>query len=209
MFLLQTANKLLDLYNSLRELGHPQYIEPLMNKPLTKPPAKPSAKPTSELLGNPPVKPLTCAINRREADQRVCVFAVYTYVMHVSAHLRISCVKRRMVPWHIFSFSQVHKTEMILTTWKQSVAELRSQYDWLLFFSMPKLLRLYYLLRAKEPNLEAIVLEISFLCCNEQAALENIWKMVEVRGWKTGQGGRIRGLQYNKLLWAYVLSSCV
>lgn len=87
-----------------------------------------------------------------------------------------------MLPWHIFSSSQVHETEMILATWKQSVAELRSQYDWLLFFSMPKLLRLYYLLRAKEPNLEAIVLEISFLCCNEQAALENIWKMVEVRG---------------------------
>ena len=73
---------------------------------------------------------------------------------------------------------------MILTPWKKRVAELRSQYDWLLFFSMPKLLRLYYLLQVEDPNLEAIVHEISFLCCNEQAALESMWKMVEVRGYK-------------------------
>ena len=72
--------KLLDLYNSLRELGHPQYIEPFMNKTLTKPPAKPSAKPASKLLGNPPVKPLACGVSRTEADQRVCVLDVYAYV---------------------------------------------------------------------------------------------------------------------------------
>ena len=73
---------------------------------------------------------------------------------------------------------------MILNTWKERVVELRSQYDWLLFFSMPKLLRLYYLLQVKDPNLEAIVHEISFLCCNEQAALESTWKMVEVREYR-------------------------
>ena len=79
-FLLQMVYKLLDLYNSLRELGHPQYIEPFMNKTFTKPPAKPSAKPASKLLGNPPVKPLACGVSRTEADQRVCVLDVYAYV---------------------------------------------------------------------------------------------------------------------------------
>ena len=66
---------------------------------------------------------------------------------------------------------------MMLTTWMQSVDELRNQYDWLLFFSMPKLLILYDLLQAERSNLEAIVHEISFLCSNEQAD----WKSVLVK----------------------------
>ena len=65
---------------------------------------------------------------------------------------------------------------MVLTTWMESVDELRNKYDWLLFFSLPKLLFLYHLLRAEDPNPEAVVHEISFLCSNEQAA----WKEVQV-----------------------------
>lgn len=88
---------MLDLYNSLRELGHPQYIEPFMNKTLTKPPAKPSAKTTRKLLGNPPVKPLACGVSRTEADQRVCVLDVYAYVyMQFSPCTHICCVRRKM-----------------------------------------------------------------------------------------------------------------
>ena len=62
----------------------------------------------------------------------------------------------------------------------QRVTDLRSQYSWLLFFSVPKLLVLYHLLRKETPDLEAIVHEISFLCCNEQGALESVREMVEV-----------------------------
>lgn len=79
---------------------------------------------------------------------------------------------------------------MMLTSWLKSVAELRSQYNWLLFFSVPKLLLLYHLLKANKPNLEAIVHEISFLCYKDQAAWESTQKKVEVSvqwkisGWK-------------------------
>ena len=68
----------------------------------------------------------------------------------------------------------------MLNMWMERVAELRSQYDWLLFFSVPKLLRLYHLLQEEDLNLEAIVHEISFLCSNEQAAWESALEMVQV-----------------------------
>ena len=70
---------------------------------------------------------------------------------------------------------------MMLTKWMQSVSELRDKYNWLLFFSMPKLLRLFHLLQEETLNMELIVHEISFLCCNEQATLKSVQKMVEVR----------------------------
>ena len=76
---------------------------------------------------------------------------------------------------------QVSETEMMLTKWMQSVSELRDQYNWLLFFSMPKLLHLSHLLQEETLNMELIVHEISFLCCNEQATLKSVQKMVEVR----------------------------
>ena len=69
---------------------------------------------------------------------------------------------------------------MMLTIWMQSLDELRNKHDWLLFFSLPKLLFLYHLLQADDPNLEAIVHEISFLCSNEQAALKSVRMGVEV-----------------------------
>ena len=69
---------------------------------------------------------------------------------------------------------------MMLTKWVQHVDELRNQYHWLLFFSVPKILRLYHLLQEKNPNVGAIVHDISFLCCNEQAALKNAQVVVEV-----------------------------
>ena len=73
----------------------------------------------------------------------------------------------------------------MLTTWADRVDELRNQYDWLLFFSMPKLLLLYDLLQAESPNLEAIVHEISFLCSNQQPSWENVQKLVKVSsGWR-------------------------
>ena len=61
------------------------------------------------------------------------------------------------------------------------MTELRNQYKWLLFFSVPKLLLLYHLLQEEKPNLEAIVHEISFLCFNTQKAWESTL-MVEVSG---------------------------
>ena len=73
---------------------------------------------------------------------------------------------------------------MMLTKWMGQVDKLRNQYHWLLFFSVPKMLLLYHLLQEKEPNVEAIVREISFLCCNDQTAWENARVVVKVSsGW--------------------------
>jgi len=73
---------------------------------------------------------------------------------------------------------------MMLTEWTEHVDELRNQYHWLLFFSVPKILCLYHLLQEKKPNVEAIVHEISFLCRNDQAVWENAQVVVEVSsGW--------------------------
>ena len=73
----------------------------------------------------------------------------------------------------------------MLTNWMQRVAELRSQYDWLLFFSVPKLLLVYHLLQ--EENVEAIVHEISFLCSNEQDAWKSAQVEVKVRAEREGE----------------------
>ena len=79
---------------------------------------------------------------------------------------------------------QVHETERILTKWMERVAELRNEYKWLLFFSVPKLLLLYHLLQ--DQNLAAIVHEISFLFSNTQASWESA--VVEVNS-RRGEGG--------------------
>ena len=73
------------------------------------------------------------------------------------------------------------------TTWVNRVDELRNQYKWLMFFSIPKMLLLYNLLIAKDPNLKAIVHEISFLCCNDQAVWQSVQVAVEVSTmWRRG-----------------------
>ena len=75
----------------------------------------------------------------------------------------------------------------MLTTWIQHTTRLRNQYKWLLFFNVPKLLLLCHLLQEENPNLEAIVHEISFLCSNTQEAWESALKMVKVSGqWMRG-----------------------
>ena len=57
LFLQQTAYKLLDLSLRLRDLGHPDYIEHMVNKSLS------------------------CAIIREEANQRVCASVVCMCVL--------------------------------------------------------------------------------------------------------------------------------
>ena len=74
------------------------------------------------------------------------------------------------------------------------MTELRNQYKWPLFFSMQKLLLLYHLLEEENPNLEAIVHEISFLFSNTQEAWESALKMVKVSGHDQWiRGGSQRG----------------
>ena len=79
---------------------------------------------------------------------------------------------------------RVRETEVILTTWTHEVANLRKEFRWLLFFSVPKLLRLYRLLSEEQENmnvhLKRIVHEISFLCVNNADARKRMNVKVQV-----------------------------
>ena len=56
----------------------------------------------------------------------------------------------------------------------------------MLFFSVPKLLLLYSLVDEKEPNISAIVAEISFLFENSSEVREKLTTVLEVREIDTG-----------------------
>ena len=79
---------------------------------------------------------------------------------------------------------RVKETEVILTTWTHEVANLRKEFRWLLFFSVPKLLRLYQLLSEEQENrenhLKEIVHEISFLCVNNADSRKRMNVKVQV-----------------------------
>ena len=84
---------------------------------------------------------------------------------------------------------QVADTEQVLTSWAKRVAELRSLNDWLLFFSVPKLLLLHRLLiegdRAgslaeRARRLAEVVREVSFLCENSADTREQLMRGVKV-----------------------------
>jgi hypothetical protein len=81
---------------------------------------------------------------------------------------------------------RVQETEVILTTWTHEVANLRKEFSWLLFFSVPKLLRLYRLLSEEQENmdihLKRIVHEISFLCVSNAEARRTMNIKVQVCG---------------------------
>ena len=80
--------------------------------------------------------------------------------------------------------NRVKETEAALESWKKRVAELRNQYRWLLFFSIPKILYLYKLLSSSEDGepelLDKIVCEISFLCQNDQSSRDALKRSVQV-----------------------------
>lgn len=80
---------------------------------------------------------------------------------------------------------RVKETEIILTTWTHEVTNLRKEFSWLLFFSVPKLLRLYRLLSEEQGNMDVhlkrIVHEISFLCVNNAEARKRMNVKVQVR----------------------------
>ena len=76
---------------------------------------------------------------------------------------------------------QVLDTEKMVSQWSDKVSQLRREYSWLLFFSVPKLLRLHSLLEELEPDLKAIVAEITFLFENSSDVREKLTQVVKVR----------------------------
>ena len=76
---------------------------------------------------------------------------------------------------------RVKEVENKLVEWKESVAKLHSEYNWLSFFRIPKLLKLYHLIVDNVEDKEIrIVHEISFLCTNTAQERLKMKKNVEV-----------------------------
>ena len=74
-----------------------------------------------------------------------------------------------------------------LNAWNCSVTLVRAQYEWLVFFSIPKLLILYKLLdsEAAPECIDRIVQEISFLCCDDETSRKSLRAQVEVSYYRT------------------------
>lgn len=79
---------------------------------------------------------------------------------------------------------RVNEAEIVLISWIQEVANLHKVYSWLLFFSVPKLLKLYRLLSKEQENMDVrlkrIVHEISFLCVNNVEVRKRMNTKVQV-----------------------------
>lgn len=80
---------------------------------------------------------------------------------------------------------QVADTESQLTAWASTVTKLRSKYDWLLFFSVPKQLLLYQLIHKwdeenTEECVDMIVKEVMFLVTNDPMTRQELRERIEV-----------------------------
>ena len=77
--------------------------------------------------------------------------------------------------------TRVKEVENELVEWKESLTNLHSEYSWLLFFRIPKLLKLYHLIMDSRDDKEIkIVHEISFLCTNTAEERLRMKRKVEV-----------------------------
>ena len=78
----------------------------------------------------------------------------------------------------------VQDTQQAVTEWSQQISELRNQYTWLLYFSIPRMLKLYMLMHSEElektEKVDKIVCEVSFLATNQQTEREKLRLGVEV-----------------------------
>ena len=80
----------------------------------------------------------------------------------------------------VYICTQLETKEQELNVWRRKLAELHAQYDWLLFLSVPKVLKIYALLRQRKPSAFQITSEISFLFSNDPTAMEVVQNVVEV-----------------------------
>ncbi len=83
---------------------------------------------------------------------------------------------------------QVYDASLKLTEWKEMVNHLRSEYEQLLFFSIPKLLHLYQNLVGGKPNVGRIVNDVGILFKNSddvQRKLRHTVKVSEGLKWCT------------------------
>ena len=56
---------------------------------------------------------------------------------------------------------EVARIKDLVAQWKEKVSSCQQRYKWLLYFSFPKMLRLYHQIKSRDVN--AIIHEVSFL----------------------------------------------
>lgn len=78
-------------------------------------------------------------------------------------------------------YLQVNEACRTLVGWEEQMAELRSEYEQLLYFSVPKLLHLYQNLIAPEPSPESIMHDVGFLFENTPSVQAQLKQTIQVR----------------------------
>ena len=86
---------------------------------------------------------------------------------------------------HVYT-NQIADTKSKLMNWANHVTELRSQYQWLLFFSVPKQLLLYQLIqnwndKNVEECLDLLLKEVMFLVTNDPITRHHLRQEIQVR----------------------------
>ena len=81
---------------------------------------------------------------------------------------------------YVHTYLQVNEMSKSLTMWEEQMAELRSEYEQLLYFSVPKLLHLYQNLTVPEPSLESIVHDVGFLFENTPSVQARLKQAIQV-----------------------------
>ena len=77
-------------------------------------------------------------------------------------------------------YLQVNEVSKSVVAWEEQMAELRSEYEQLLYFSVPKLLHLYQNLTVSEPSLESIMHDVGFLFENTPSVQAQLKLAIQV-----------------------------
>jgi hypothetical protein len=75
---------------------------------------------------------------------------------------------------------QVNEISKSVVAWEEQMAELRSEYEQLLYFSVPKMLHLYQNLTVSEPSPESIIHDVGFLFENTPSVQAQLKLAIQV-----------------------------
>ena len=80
----------------------------------------------------------------------------------------------------------VQDTQQLVNTWTLEVTNLRDRYSWLLYLSVPKMLRVYELVTGTAPDLQGeevvdrLLHEVSFLAVTNSAEIQKLRRRILV-----------------------------
>ena len=81
---------------------------------------------------------------------------------------------------YVILYLQVNEMSRSLVAWEEQMAELRSEYEQLLYFSVPKLLHLYQNLTVPEPSPDSIMHDVGFLFENTPSVQAQLKETIQV-----------------------------